>query len=125
MKQLPNLILKGVIAAVLLLSLYSCGAGSEAETTLVITVRDFNSGLAIQGGEVILYKTNSDYTYETNEYRKMNTDASGQATFTGIESGIDYYFKASQAGKTNGAFTHHVGSVTKPRQTVTASTTIQ
>lgn len=125
MKQLPNLLLKGLIAGVLLLAMYGCGGGSEAETTLVITVRDFNSGLAIQGGEVILYKTNSDYTYETNEYRKTNTDASGQATFTGIDSGIDYYFSATQAGKTNYAFTHQVGSVTKPRQTVTASTTIQ
>jgi len=121
MKNIPSLILKGFIASLILLLAYSC-TNSEAETTVVITVRDVNSHV-IQGGSVVLYKSLNDLTYGFG-YKSTATDANGQATFTGVDSGIDYYFEASQAGKDNSTHNNHVGSVTKPHQTSYASTVI-
>lgn len=116
---------KALIAVILIVAVQSCGlVNNEAETTLVITVRDFNSGQLIQGGQVTIYESLNDWTY-SNGYRVTNTDANGQATFTGIKSGIDYYFDAEQGGKNNSTSNIHVGSAVKPRQTTYVSTYIQ
>jgi hypothetical protein len=125
MKNIPNLLLKGFLASLIMLLAYSC-KNTEAETTVIITVRDNNSNL-VQGASVTLYKSLSDLTYSNPNtiYKVTNTDASGQAKFTGVDSGIDYYFDASQGGKDNSTGNNHVGSVTKPHQTSYASTIIQ
>ncbi len=125
MKKYSNLVLKGIVAGLMILLVQSCGlVGSEAETTLIVTVRDHNSQQFIQGGSVTLYKNVSDWTYSQNAYRTTNTDINGQATFTGIDSGIDYYFDAEQAGKNNYSYTNHVGSTVKTRKTTYVSTEI-
>lgn len=124
MKNFHHWTLKAFAAVFILVLMYGCGSNSESETTVIITVRDHNSGQLVQGGSVTLYRDANDYTYDQG-YRTTNTDANGQATFQGVDSGIDYYFEASQAGKDNSASTIHLGSTTKLRQTTYATTEIQ